>query len=59
MHTEYGWHLIELLETREHDNTDEQQRTLAYQELRKQKAEAETDRWERQLRDEAYVEVRL
>jgi peptidyl-prolyl cis-trans isomerase SurA len=59
VHTEYGWHLIELLETREHDNTDEQQRTLAYQELRKQKAEAETDRWERQLRDEAYVEIRL
>jgi peptidyl-prolyl cis-trans isomerase SurA len=59
VHTEYGWHLIELLETREHDNTDEQKRTLAYQELRKQKAEAETDRWERQLRDEAYVEIRL
>jgi len=59
VHTEYGWHLIELLETREHDNTEEQQRELAYQELRKQKAESETDRWERQLRDEAYVEIRL
>jgi peptidyl-prolyl cis-trans isomerase SurA len=57
--TEYGWHLIELLETRQHDNTEEQQRNLAFQELRKQKAEAETDRWERQLRDEAYVEIRL
>lgn len=59
VHTEFGWHLIELLETREHDSTVEQQRTVALQELRKQKAEAETDRWERQLRDEAYVEIRL
>jgi peptidyl-prolyl cis-trans isomerase SurA len=59
VHTEFGWHLIELLETREHDSTVEQQRTVALQELRKQKAESETDRWERQLRDEAYVEIRL
>jgi len=59
VHTEFGWHLIELLETREHDSTVEQQRTVALQELRKQKAEAETDRWERQMRDEAYVEIRL
>ena len=59
VHTEFGWHLIELLETREHDNTDEQQRTLALQELRKQKAETEVDHWERQMRDEAYVEIRL
>jgi len=59
VHTEFGWHLIELLETREHDDTDEQRRNIAYQELRKQKAEVETDHWERQLRDEAYVEIRL
>jgi peptidyl-prolyl cis-trans isomerase SurA len=57
--TEFGWHLIELLETREHDDTEEQKRNLAYQELRKQKAEVENERWERTLRDEAYVEVRL
>jgi peptidyl-prolyl cis-trans isomerase SurA len=57
--TEFGWHLIELLETREHDDTEDQRRSLAYQELRKQKAEAENERWERQLRAEAYVEVRL
>jgi peptidyl-prolyl cis-trans isomerase SurA len=59
VHTEFGWHLIELLETREHDSTDEQKRNQALAELRKQKAEVETDRWERQLRDEAYVEIRL
>jgi len=59
VHTEFGWHLIELLETREHDDTEEQRRNIAYQELRKQKAEVETDHWERQLRDEAYVEIRL
>ena len=57
--TEFGWHLIELLETREHDDTEDQRRNLAYQELRKQKAELENERWERQLRDEAYVEIRL
>jgi len=59
VHTEFGWHLIELLETREHDDTEEQQRNIAFQELRKQKAEVETDHWERQLRDEAYVEIHL
>jgi peptidyl-prolyl cis-trans isomerase SurA len=57
--TEFGWHLIQLLETREHDDTEEQRRNIALQELRRQKAEVENERWERQLRAEAYVEIRL
>jgi peptidyl-prolyl cis-trans isomerase SurA len=59
VHTEFGWHLIQLLETREHDDTEEHKRNVAFQELRKQKAEVENERWERQLRAEAYVEIRL
>lgn len=57
--TQFGWHLVELLDTREYDGTDEARRNQAAQMIRLRKIEEETQAWLRQLRDEAYVEVRL
>jgi len=58
-HTQYGWHIVQLLGRRVHDNTKEQQEQLAYEALRDSKVEEETEIWLRRLRDEAYVEVKM
>lgn len=54
----YGWHVIQVLERRQHDNTETAQRNKASQQIRQRKTEEELQEWLRQLRDEAYVEYR-
>ena len=56
--TDYGWHIVQLLDRKERDMTDEVKRDRAIQAIRSGKQEQETDIWLRQLRDEAYVEIR-
>jgi len=57
--TRFGWHLVEVLERRQHDDTAEVQRAQVINEIRKRKTEEELELWLRRLRDEAYVELRL
>jgi len=58
-HTQYGWHIVQLLGRREYDNTDELKRRQAIEAIRASKADEETELWLRRLRDEAYVETKL
>jgi len=55
----FGWHLIEVLERRSQDMTREGRRLNARQALRERKTDEAYQEWVRQLRDRAYVEVRL
>lgn len=55
----FGWHIVQLLERRRHDSTEEFQRTQAAQQIRERKEREETELWLRQLREEAYVDIRL
>lgn len=55
----YGWHIVQVLERREHDNTEQARRSKANRVIRQRKIEEELQTWLRQLRDEAYVENRL
>jgi peptidyl-prolyl cis-trans isomerase SurA len=57
--TRFGWHLIEVLERREHDNTEEFTREKARDVIYQRKIEEGAEEWLRRLRDEAYVEYRL
>jgi peptidyl-prolyl cis-trans isomerase SurA len=57
--TQFGWHLIQVLDRRSKDNSDEYKRNQARDEIRKRKIEEETELWLRRLRDEAYVDIRL
>lgn len=57
--TEFGWHILQVLERREHDSTEEYKRSKARQLIRKRKGDEELLLWLRRLRDEAYVEYRL
>jgi peptidyl-prolyl cis-trans isomerase SurA len=56
--TRFGWHIIQVLERREHDSTDELKRNQARELIRKRKTDEELALWMRRLRDEAYVEYR-
>jgi peptidyl-prolyl cis-trans isomerase SurA len=58
-HTQYGWHIAQMLGRREFDNTDELRRRQAIDAIRASKADEETELWLRRLRDEAYVEYKL
>ncbi len=57
--SQFGWHLIQVLERRVEGASTERQRLLARQTLRESKADEAYQDWLRQMRDRAYVEVRL
>ncbi|KAB2312511.1 molecular chaperone SurA [Betaproteobacteria bacterium SCN2] len=54
----FGWHLIEVMERRQQDVTTERQRLLARQAIRERKLDEAVEDWVRQVRDQAYVELR-
>ena len=55
----FGWHLIQVLERRDQDMSQQQLRLRARQALREQKAGEAHQEWVRQLRDKAFVDYRL
>ncbi len=55
----YGWHIVQVLERREHDNTESVKRGKARSVIYKRKLNEAMQNWARELRDEAYVEYRL
>ncbi len=57
--TESGWHIIERLGMREKDVTEEAMRNAARNNLQQQKMDIEIQRFLQQMRDEAFVEIRL
>ena len=57
--TQIGWHIMELVDTRQIDRTDEAIRAEARDKIMRNKAEQEIDKVLRGFRDEAYVEIRL
>ena len=52
----FGWHLIQVLARREHDDTAEYRRNRARESIRQRKTDEELEIWLRRLRDESYVE---
>lgn len=54
----FGWHLIQVLERRREDVTQEKQKLKARLEIRERKADEAYQEFVRQLRDRAYVEYR-
>lgn len=57
--TRFGWHVVEVQDRRRRDATDQMRRAQAQRQLMERKMVEEVELWVRQLRDEAYVEIRL
>jgi peptidyl-prolyl cis-trans isomerase SurA len=57
--TPFGWHLIQVLERRDEDMSQDRRRVAALTALRARKSDDSYQEWVRQLRDRAYVEIRL
>lgn len=55
--TQFGWHLIQVLERQEKDNSTEFKKSEVKKMIRKRKIEEETELWMRRLRDEAFVKI--
>ena len=57
--TQFGWHIIMVLEREAKDNSVEHKKNKVRNEIRKRKIEEETELWLRRLRDEAFVDINL
>ena len=57
--TQFGWHILEVLERRVYDNTDEIKEQNCVVRIRTSKQEEETLLWLQRMRDEAFVESRI
>ncbi len=55
--TQFGWHVIQVLDRESKDNSAEYRKNLVREAIRKRKIEEETELWMRRLRDEAFVEI--
>lgn len=58
-HTQFGWHIVQLLGRRQFDDTDARKRQQVAEQIRTARTDEETELWLRRLRDEAYVEFKL
>jgi peptidyl-prolyl cis-trans isomerase SurA len=56
--TPFGWHLVQVLERRKQDVTEQRRREQARQALRERKSDEQFGDFLRQLRDRTYVEIK-
>ncbi len=57
--TQFGWHILEVLERRVYDNTEDLKQRNCEAKIRQGKMEEESQIWIQRLRDEAFVETRI
>ena len=57
--SEFGWHLLLVEDRREQDMSDEARRDMAMDLLFRRRFEEERQEWLKEIRDEAFVELRL
>lgn len=55
----HGWHILEVLERRVYDNTEDLKESNCLMRIRMSKQEEETQLWRQRLRDGAFVESRI
>lgn len=56
--TQFGWHILQVTDTRQQDMTKQIQERMARQILGERQFDTEVDSWTRELRANAYVEIK-
>jgi peptidyl-prolyl cis-trans isomerase SurA len=56
--SQFGWHILEVLERREHDASAERWKQQAYNAIYQRKYNDELDAWLQKIRDESFVEFK-
>ena len=56
--SQFGWHILQVLDRRKQDETQQLMRNRAMQSIQQRKADEELQLWLRRIRDESYVEYR-
>lgn len=56
--TQFGWHILQVTETRQQDMTKEYQERMARQLLGERQFDAELDSWIREIRNNAFVDIK-
>lgn len=56
--TQFGWHIVQVLDRREQDVTEQIRQNMAYEHLFKQRYEERLAIWLQRIRDEAYIEIK-
>jgi peptidyl-prolyl cis-trans isomerase SurA len=57
--SQFGWHILQVMERRKTDMSDTMKRNQAANVLRSRRFDEEFQLWQTQIRDEAYVEIKL
>jgi peptidyl-prolyl cis-trans isomerase SurA len=57
--TRFGWHIVEIMDRRVYDNTEDLKESNCVLRIQNSKMEEETQLWMRRIRDEAFVETRI
>ena len=55
----FGWHILEVLDRRVYDNTEDLKERNCDLRIRNSKMEEESQLWIQRLRDEAFVDLRI
>ncbi len=54
--SQFGWHIVEVLDRRVQDATERSKQNRAYQLLFRRKYQEELENWQQEIRDQAYIE---
>ncbi len=57
--TQFGWHIVQVMSRRKHDDSEQFIRNQARQVIGKRKSEEAAQNWVRRMRSESYVEYRF
>ncbi|HEY8941369.1 MAG TPA: peptidylprolyl isomerase, partial [Cellvibrio sp.] len=57
--SQFGWHILQVIERRKEDMSDKVKRNQAANVLRSRRFDEEFQLWLTQIREEAYVEIKL
>ncbi len=57
--SQYGWHVIKVVDRRQHDVTNDLRKRMARNALHERKFQDELDIWLRKIRSEAYVDIKI